>query len=281
MFKPSRACTSKTSPSLTGVFAFCGCGRYGFLAALGCSRILAIVLDQLRLGRARRVHLLARVIQDDAVDQRRDDVHARVERARPRAPNLADAHSRRTIGNHHDTQRKQQRYDRRDHKLAREAPTNRAQRVIDVVQKICCCDLATRSRTRRRRVTAPSRCAAVTGAIAKIYRCRTPRAPPRFQKVRLPPRSTDISAPASSSPFYSEEFTRRSSALPCRVTALPIAPPVLRLNDGPRRLAPTAPCREPTASQQPADPPLPAASTASPTATSPTEPPTPEPKLQP
>ena len=77
-----------------------------------------------RFDRRGGENLLPRVIQRDAIDQRRDDVHARIKRAGSRAPDLADAHSCVAIGDHHDTQRQQQRHDPAKRQPLREPPAD-------------------------------------------------------------------------------------------------------------------------------------------------------------
>src|SRR5256885_1094099 len=62
-----------------------------------------------RPPRRRRIHLLPRVIQLHAIHQRCDEVHPGIQRTRPRAPDLADAHSRESVGHHRDRQRQQNR----------------------------------------------------------------------------------------------------------------------------------------------------------------------------
>ena len=58
-------------------------------------------------GRHCRIHLLARVVNRDGIHQRRNQVHARIQRAGTPAPKFADAYSRRPVRDHHKALREQ------------------------------------------------------------------------------------------------------------------------------------------------------------------------------
>ena len=79
-------------------------------------------------GRHCRIHLLARVVNRDGIHQRRNQVHAGIQRARTRAPKFADAYSRRPVRDHHKAFREQRHQGGRRYQLQRQPPAHRPER---------------------------------------------------------------------------------------------------------------------------------------------------------
>ena len=69
--------------------------------------------------------VIARIVQSDAVDERRHAMRSRIEHSGPRAPDLADAHASHPAGHHHDAEAGQQRNPRRGGEFPRPSPVDR------------------------------------------------------------------------------------------------------------------------------------------------------------